>query len=301
MLKRLIPLSLFVAMSLQACLILPPSSVTPMGPLRSTLEDEDFDSDYDPEFEEDYAEDVEPALPVRPRATPDAPPNDASSPKEVTAEKVLVSPGKPVMELGESVKLLAEVRLSDGQINGNVFWSSSDDRIAKVNPTTGEVTALREGRVTVVASYALDTNAKGLAELTIVKDKSQLATKNDAAAPPPEIPRPEVPPSLVGAQPSQPDTLLVPDGNQNVFSGVAGVPRIIGPLFLNQGIHELRVKHAGPGVFQATIYTSDGSLGDNLYADVGPFDVSFAYMIFNPGWYYVAVENASGDWSITKL
>lgn len=303
MLKRLRPWSLVLGVALQGCIVLP--MVPPPPTYVSSFDEED---DYDAE-NSDTAYDDEDYGPV-PRATPMPTPDvrrvePPPAAREITAQKVLVSPGKPVMEPNETIKLLAEVRLSDGQINGNVFWSSSDDRIAKVNPTTGEVTALSEGRVTVVAAYALETSIKGLAELTIVKDKTQLASRTEAP-PPPELPRPDEPPTLVGSSVGgvQAESILVPSAGQGSFAGGANERRVIGPLFLQQGIHEVRITHAGDalerGVFQATIYTGDGLLGENFYTDVGAFDVSFAYMVYNQGWYYLAVESAAGAWSISK-
>jgi hypothetical protein len=71
------------------------------------------------------------------------------------------------MAVGDSVKLVAEVKLPDGTYNGNVTWSSADDTIATINPTNGTVVALQEGRVSIVAAYAPDPTARGLATLTI--------------------------------------------------------------------------------------------------------------------------------------
>jgi hypothetical protein len=209
------------------------------------------------------------------------------------------------VEVNESIKLLAEVRMSDGQINGNVFWSSSDDRIAKVNPTTGEVTALSEGRVTVVAAYALETGVKGLAELTIVKDKAQVVSDVEMA-PPPELPPPETPPVFADSSGGtiSAEDVLVPSTDQTTFSGVAGERRVIGPLFFREGIYEFRITHAGDatglGIFHTMIYADNNPVGDNFFANIGPFDLTFNYMIYRTGWYYLAVENAGGDWSITR-
>jgi hypothetical protein len=71
------------------------------------------------------------------------------------------------MAIGDSVKLVAEVRLADGTYNGNVAWSSADDTIATINPTTGTVVAMREGRVSIVAAYAPEPSARGMATITI--------------------------------------------------------------------------------------------------------------------------------------
>lgn len=83
---------------------------------------------------------------------------------------VKVDPATPKITVGQSLKLKAEVTMADGQINGNVSWSSSDNTIAVINPTTGEVSALREGKVTIMAAYSAEPRYRGLAELEIVKD-----------------------------------------------------------------------------------------------------------------------------------
>lgn len=87
---------------------------------------------------------------------------------------ILVTPEKPFLMIGETVNLKAEVLLADGQINANVTWSSSDDTVATVNRTSGQVAALRAGRVTILASYSPDPRYKGLCDLVIVTDRSQI-------------------------------------------------------------------------------------------------------------------------------
>ncbi|MEB3329046.1 MAG: Ig-like domain-containing protein, partial [Candidatus Sericytochromatia bacterium] len=235
-------------------------------------------------------------------ARPESRPSPAAPADPTAALKVLVSPGKPVMEPEESLRLIAEVQLADGQINGNVQWSSSDDTIATVTPTTGQVKALREGRVTVVAAYALDPKVKGLAVLTIVKDKAAAPPPVDdlqEAAPPPESQAPVLP-----AQPGAASPGAVPAveaaGEANRFEGPEGQPGIIGPLLLTSGIHTFALRHeAAFGPLQVSIYTADGLQGENLYSGAGPLALSFPYMIFQTGWYYLAVERAAGPWSIT--
>jgi hypothetical protein len=83
---------------------------------------------------------------------------------------VKVVPATPVLKVGQSLPLKAQVTMADGQVNGNVSWSSSDNTLAVVNPTTGEVTGLREGKVTIVAAYSADPRYKGLAELEVVTE-----------------------------------------------------------------------------------------------------------------------------------
>ncbi|MEB3222406.1 MAG: Ig-like domain-containing protein [Candidatus Sericytochromatia bacterium] len=263
-------------LALPGCLLVEPVSVTPEeGPWGRASET--------------------PAL-----ASSSAPPPPGSAAAAANgALKVLVSPGKPVMEPSESLRLIAEVQLADGQINGNVVWSSSDDTIATVNATTGAVTALREGRVTIVAAYALDTKVKGLAVLTIVKDKAATAPPPDDEAVPPPATKPEaLPPQLAGSVKATPAP--VETGEALSYVGPDGQPAILGPVLLTSGIHTFSITHRGAvGPFQVSLYTADGLLGENLYSGVGPLAVSFPYMIFQTGWYYLAVERAAGPWALT--
>lgn len=117
---------------------------------------------------------------------------------------IKVSPDTPTLQVGDKVPLRAQVHLADGQVNGNVTWNSSDDTIATVNQSTGEVSALRVGKVTVVASYTLDPKYKGLAEITIVQDRSQVPT---AATPTPIVFQPGATPL-----PSAPHAAATPEG-----------------------------------------------------------------------------------------
>jgi hypothetical protein len=121
--------------------------------------------------------------------------------------QVNVDPPTPKLALQQSIPLKARVTMADGQINGNVTWGSSDSTIAAVNPTTGEVTALREGRVTIVASYAADPRYKGLAEIEITKE----AIATPKPAPSDAVVKPGVAPDTdeedeEGFQEDEPDT-----------------------------------------------------------------------------------------------
>lgn len=88
-----------------------------------------------------------------------------------TVRQITIEPANPTLVIGEKVSLRASVAMADGTISGNVVWSSSDDTIATVNPTNGEVTALKEGRVTIEGTYALDTKFKGVANVTVLREK----------------------------------------------------------------------------------------------------------------------------------
>jgi uncharacterized protein YjdB len=81
--------------------------------------------------------------------------------------EVRVAPTLLVLTAGEARGLKATVAYSDGTLDGNVTWASSDNRIATVNPTTGQVQARQEGVVTVVAAAALAPERKALVTVTV--------------------------------------------------------------------------------------------------------------------------------------
>jgi sugar lactone lactonase YvrE len=114
---------------------------------------------------------------------------------------VQVQPNSHHLVLGDTITLRAQVFMPDGQINGNVAWSSSDDTIATVNRTNGEVSALRPGRVTIIAAYAPYPEFKGIADIQV------WATRE-------EIPK--------APSPSLPGLTIISDGQQNSPVPVAG-------------------------------------------------------------------------------
>lgn len=89
---------------------------------------------------------------------------------------IKIAPAVFSLDAGQTQQLTAAVELPDGTINGNVVWSSSDDTVATVNQSTGVVTALKPGTVTLVAAYAPLPQYKGLADLTVVASGAVPAT-----------------------------------------------------------------------------------------------------------------------------
>jgi hypothetical protein len=86
---------------------------------------------------------------------------------DVPVKEIKITPESHQMAVGDSVTLRAQVFLPDGQINGNVLWASSDTTIATINSSNGTVTALKPGRVTLVAAYAAVPSFKGLSDIVI--------------------------------------------------------------------------------------------------------------------------------------
>lgn len=94
---------------------------------------------------------------------------------------VRVTPDSPTLAVGERVTLRGEVTLADGQIKADIAWTSSDNTIAVVNGTTGEVNALKPGRVTIVGAYASDPTYSARADVTVVADASDRPTPAPSA------------------------------------------------------------------------------------------------------------------------
>jgi hypothetical protein len=89
-------------------------------------------------------------------------------------KEIVVRPQRHYLAVGDSITLQADVRLVDGQLNANVLWSSSDDTLAVINRTNGRATALKPGKVTIIAAYAPDASSKGLAELIIYGSRDEV-------------------------------------------------------------------------------------------------------------------------------
>jgi hypothetical protein len=64
---------------------------------------------------------------------------------------VTVTPGEATIEIGSTITLEAQVAPADATEKG-VVWSSEDESIARVDPVTGEVTAVALGEVSIVAT-----------------------------------------------------------------------------------------------------------------------------------------------------
>jgi len=72
-----------------------------------------------------------------------------------------------VLPLKSTRKLAATVVYDDLSRDGNVLWSSSDDRILTVDPNAGVVTGAGEGQATVVARAANNPQVRALCLVTV--------------------------------------------------------------------------------------------------------------------------------------
>ncbi|MDB5099809.1 MAG: hypothetical protein JWM80_4230 [Cyanobacteria bacterium RYN_339] len=98
----------------------------------------------------------------------------ASIPIQVVANtstvQAVIVPAQADLAVGERVTLRGEVHLADGTVNGSLNWSSSDGTVLAVNPTTGEVSGLKEGKATIVGAYSQDQAVRATATIQVFKD-----------------------------------------------------------------------------------------------------------------------------------
>lgn len=107
--------------------------------------------------------------------------------------QVDMDPADATLAIGHRRRLSANVRMDNGEVNGDVVWSSSDTTRATVDPATGEVTASAPGRVTIRAAYRLNTKFFGLCELTVLPEGARAAA--DEAPRPAASPAPKASPT----------------------------------------------------------------------------------------------------------
>jgi hypothetical protein len=153
--------------------------------------------------------------------------------QNTVVKTIQIEPAALSLEVGQARPLTAAVRLADGQVNGNVQWASSDATIAVVD-ASGGVSALKVGRVTIIATYSLDAQFKGLAELTVVPPGA-LATPSPTPTPTPvptptPTPRPSKTPRPTAAPTEAPAATPTPAATATpVLEGGAGGTPVGGP------------------------------------------------------------------------
>ena len=91
---------------------------------------------------------------VAPAATPA--PSGTIAPVEKVVKDISIQPQSFVIEEGSAHDVIVVVSYTDGSYDSNVTWSSSDSTVVAVNPTTGRLTALKQGVASVVAVSPLD-------------------------------------------------------------------------------------------------------------------------------------------------
>ena len=130
---------------------------------------------------------------------------DFAATPEVVAARVELPSGTPTwlrilpvpqsLEAGDSVALRARKGFADGREveNGDIAWQSTDPAIARIDPDTGQLVALRAGTAVITASVAdvqesIEVNVKPAPVAQLVLDPATLELEVGATA-------------VVGAQP----------------------------------------------------------------------------------------------------
>jgi hypothetical protein len=96
-------------------------------------------------------------------------PQNTTSSGTVTpvVRSVTVSPASLNLNPGDKATLAASVNADAGITDRTVTWSTSDATIATVDATSGLVTAVKAGNVTITAAAKADLNVKGAASVTV--------------------------------------------------------------------------------------------------------------------------------------
>lgn len=84
---------------------------------------------------------------------------------EVEEALTYVSPTEATLKVGETVRLSAKIRLSDGSESPNVVWTSDNKSVALVS--NGLVTAVGAGTTTITVMAAGDPTKRATATITV--------------------------------------------------------------------------------------------------------------------------------------
>ena len=93
---------------------------------------------------------------------------------------ITVSSPSLTLEQGQSEVLTATIA-PDNATNKNFTWTSSDDRVATVDPATGEITAVAPGAANIIVTSE-DGTYTGTCNLTVTKQKVNLNVGDDLKA-----------------------------------------------------------------------------------------------------------------------
>lgn len=90
--------------------------------------------------------------------------------KSVAVSKVQITSGDNiVLTAGDKLDLVSNVLYEDNTRDSAVTWSSSDNTIVSINPTTGAVSGVKDGLATILAVSIKDTSKKASATVTVKK------------------------------------------------------------------------------------------------------------------------------------
>lgn len=102
-------------------------------------------------------------------ATPAPTPTPTSTiaPVERVVKDITIQPDSLVIPEGTAFDVIAVVTYADGSFDSNVTWSSSDNTVLSVNPTTGRLTGLKAGMASVVAQSPIDKTKRTTATVAV--------------------------------------------------------------------------------------------------------------------------------------
>jgi uncharacterized protein YjdB len=103
--------------------------------------------------------------PAAPGATPS--PSSTIAPTQKVIRDITIQPDNFVIEEGSAMDALVMVSYTDGTFDTNVTWSSSDATVLSVNPTTGRLTALKQGVASLVAQSPIDKAKKATSTVSV--------------------------------------------------------------------------------------------------------------------------------------
>lgn len=109
------------------------------------------------------------------KATNDSEPAKLSN---LPVSQVQAIPDTLVITEGNKVKANASVIYSDNTRSSDLVWTSSDNTIAVVNSTTGEISGVKSGIVTILATAQRDSSKKTSITVTVKRaDVTEALTK----------------------------------------------------------------------------------------------------------------------------
>ena len=97
---------------------------------------------------------------------------------DVTVEgvkRIAITESKTPLKVEEKSTFKATVEVA-GEVATTVKWSTSDDKVAQVDETTGEVTAVAPSTATITATSTADATKKAVVEITVVAKEIHVET-----------------------------------------------------------------------------------------------------------------------------
>lgn len=140
--------------------------------------------------------------------TPKASVTPSNNSKQITS--IFTSLSELSLNIGETKKLEAQIRFNDNSTSNDISWSSSDSSILKID-NSGNIEALKEGRVEITASAKSDFSKNTKIIINIKKNN------NDTPSPTPSTtnsisptPNPSISPTITPSPIPTPSTSLSP-------------------------------------------------------------------------------------------